>query len=75
MTHSLFRPPSAGKPPYSLGEKADAALAQDPGTRALWRPQEQSPKGQGYHGNSNAETYYLIGEAMSGAMKRLINAR
>ena len=25
-----FRPPSAGKPPYSLGEKADAAIAQDP---------------------------------------------
>lgn len=25
-----FRPPSAGKPPYSLGEKADAAVAADP---------------------------------------------
>ena len=25
-----FRPPSAGRPPYSLGEKADAAVAQDP---------------------------------------------
>ncbi len=25
-----FRPPSAGKPPYSLGEKADAAIAQEP---------------------------------------------
>ncbi len=25
-----FRPPSAGKPPYSLGEKNDAAVAQDP---------------------------------------------
>jgi len=25
-----FRPPSAGKPPYSLGEKTDAAIAQDP---------------------------------------------
>ena len=25
-----FRPPSAGKPPYSLGEKADAEIAQDP---------------------------------------------
>ena len=25
-----FRPPSAGKLPYSLGEKSDAAIAQDP---------------------------------------------
>ena len=25
-----FRPPSAGKLPYSLGEKADAAIAKDP---------------------------------------------
>ena len=25
-----FRPPSAGKPPYSLGEKVDAAIEQDP---------------------------------------------
>ena len=41
-------------------------------TRTFWRPQEQSPSGQGYHWNSNAETYYLIGEAMGEAMKRLI---
>lgn len=27
-----FRPPSAGKVPYSLGEKTDAALAQNPDT-------------------------------------------
>jgi len=187
-----FRPPSAGKPPYSLGEKADAAIAQDPaivgkyyretlalikaalastkalvpgsdgryvlsgfawhqgwndrindkfnaeyesnmarfscnmrqdlgvpslpfviaetgmngpeethpralslmkaqaavaerrefkgnvafvGTRAFWRPQDQSPNGQGYHWNSNAETYYLIGAAMGEAMKRLVAVR
>ena len=25
-----FRPPSAGKPPYSLGEKTDAAIAENP---------------------------------------------
>jgi hypothetical protein len=42
------------------------------GTRDFWRPQESSPSGQGYHWNSNAETYYLIGEAMGGAMKRLL---
>lgn len=44
-------------------------------TRAFWRPKEQSPSGQGYHWNSNAETYYLIGEAMGEAMKRLLGAR
>lgn len=43
------------------------------GTKAFWRPQERSPSAQGYHWNSNAETYYLIGEAMGEAMKRLIS--
>ena len=32
---------------------------------------DQSPSGQGYHWNSNAETYFLIGEAMGQAMLRL----
>ena len=41
------------------------------GTRAFWRTKEHSPSGQNYHWNSNAETYYLIGEAMGEAMKRL----
>jgi alpha-galactosidase len=63
--------------------KAQAAVAERPefkgnvafvGTRAFWRPQEQSPSGQGYHWNSNAETYYLIGEAMGRAMCQLIGA-
>lgn len=45
------------------------------GTKSFWRPSEQSPSGQGYHWNSNAETYYLIGEAMGEAMKRLLEAR
>jgi alpha-galactosidase len=44
-------------------------------TRAFWRPKEQSPSGQNYHWNSNAETYYLIGEAMGEAMKQLLGAR
>lgn len=61
--------------------KAQAAVAERPefqgnvafvGTRAFWRPQEISPSGQGYHWNTNAETYYLIGEAMGEAMKRLL---
>lgn len=41
------------------------------GTKAFWREKEVSPTAQGYHWNSNAETYYLIGEAMGKAMKKL----
>lgn len=61
--------------------KAQAAVAEHPefkgnvafvGTKSFWRPQEESPSGQGYHWNTNAETYYLIGEAMGEALKRLI---
>jgi len=36
---------------------------------------DQSPSGQGYHWNSNAETYDLIGEAMGEAMKRLLGPK
>ena len=61
--------------------KAQAAAAAHPefkgnvafvSTRNFWRPMEQSPTSQGYHWNSNAETYYLIGEAMGQAMKGLL---
>ncbi|MSU66303.1 MAG: sialate O-acetylesterase [Opitutus sp.] len=45
------------------------------GTKAFWRPADESPNQQGYHWNSNAETYYLIGEAMGEAMKRLLGAK
>ena len=64
--------------------KAQAAVADRPefkgnvafvSTKEFWRPQDQSPNGQGYHWNSNAETHYLIGEAMGEAMKRLIGAQ
>lgn len=64
--------------------KAQAAVAEHKGfrgnvafvgTRAFWRPEDQSPSKQGYHWNSNAETYYLIGEAMGEAMKRLLAAQ
>ncbi len=53
--------------------KAQAAVAQLAefkgnvafvGTKTFWRPQDQSPGGQGPRWNSNAETNYLIGEAM-----------
>ena len=60
--------------------KAQAAVAEYPefkgnvafvGTKAFWREKEDSPTGQAYHWNTNAETYYLIGESMGQAMKRL----
>jgi alpha-galactosidase len=41
------------------------------GTKAFWRDKDVSPSGQGYHWNTNGETYYLIGEAMGQAMKKL----
>jgi len=64
--------------------KAQAAVAEHPefqgnvafvGTRSFWREKEASPTNQGYHWNSNAETYYLIGEAMGKAMKKLCDAK
>lgn len=60
--------------------KAQAAAAERPefkgnvafvGTRDFYRPKEESPSGQAYHWNTNAETYYLIGQAMGEAMLRL----
>jgi alpha-galactosidase len=62
--------------------KAQAAAAEHPefkgnvafvGTRAFWREEADSPSKQGYHWNTNAETYYLIGEAMGEAMKKLLH--
>ena len=61
--------------------KAQAAVAERKefkgtvafvGTRDFYRPKEQSPSGQAYHWNNNAETYYLIGEGMGQAMLRLL---
>jgi hypothetical protein len=37
-------------------------------TGSFARPLEESPSKQGYHWDSNAETYYLVGEAMGKAM-------
>ena len=60
--------------------KAQAAVAEHDefqgnvafvGTRDFYRPKGDSPSGQAYHWNSNAETYYLVGEAMGKAMLRL----
>ena len=42
-------------------------------TRDHFRPPEESPTGASYHWNSNAETYFLIGDAMGKAMKDLLH--
>jgi hypothetical protein len=64
--------------------KAQAAVAAYPEfqgnvafvkTQNFWRPKEQSPSGQGYHWNTNAETYYLIGEGMGRAMLGMTGTR
>jgi alpha-galactosidase len=61
--------------------KAQAAVAKSDefrgnvafvGTKKFFRPKEQSPSGQAYHWNGNAETYYLIGEGMGQAMLKLL---
>ena len=63
---------------------AQAAVAERPefegtvgfvGTRAFYRPPDRSPSGQQYHWNSNAETYFLIGEAMGRAMMELMEEK
>lgn len=44
-------------------------------TRDFYRPKEVSPSGQGYHWNTNAETYFLIGNGMGEAMSKLCEKR
>ena len=41
------------------------------GTKDFYRSPEVSPSGQSYHWNSNAETYFLIGQGMGKAMIEL----
>ena len=41
-------------------------------TRDFFRPPEESPSRQGYHWNGNAETYFLIGDAMGREMLKLL---
>jgi alpha-galactosidase len=40
-------------------------------TRPFWREPDVSPRPQDYHYNRNAETYYLVGEALGRAMVEL----
>jgi alpha-galactosidase len=64
--------------------KAQAAVAQYDefkgnvgfvGTKEFYRPKEQSPSGQEYHWNNNAQTYYLIGDGMGKAMLQLMHKK
>ena len=41
-------------------------------TQRFWRDETVSPSRQGYHWNSNAETYYLIGDGMGRSMLELV---
>ena len=41
-------------------------------TRDFWRLPEVSPRDQGFHYNQNAETYYLVGEALGRGMVALL---
>ncbi|MEM7395112.1 MAG: sialate O-acetylesterase, partial [Verrucomicrobiota bacterium] len=55
----------------AAAEKLDHVVAID--TRPFFRPEEASPgRGDIEHWFSNAESYFLIGEAMAEAMKTLI---
>ena len=44
-------------------------------TRDFWREVDESPMGQDYHYNRNAETYMLIGDALGRAMVRLLGGK
>lgn len=41
-------------------------------TRDFWREIDESPMDQDYHYNRNAETYYLVGEALGRSMVDLL---
>ncbi len=42
------------------------------GTKDFYRAVEESPSGQSYHWNNNAETYFLIGDGMAKSMLKLL---
>ncbi len=44
-------------------------------TRDFWREVDESPKGEDYHYNRNAETYVLTGDALGRAMVRLLGGK
>ena len=44
-------------------------------TRDFWREIDESPKGEDYHYNRNAETYMLIGDALGRAMVGMLGGK
>jgi len=44
-------------------------------TRDFWREVDESPAGQDYHYNRNAETYMLAGDALGRAMVKLLGGK
>jgi alpha-galactosidase len=44
-------------------------------TRDFWREVDESPKGEDYHYNRNAETYMLIGDALGRSMVELLGGK
>jgi hypothetical protein len=64
----------AGDAQRSGAEKIENALFVL--TQDFARPRELSPNvGHGHHWYGNAESYFLIGDALGEAMKRLLSAR
>ncbi|MCP4728620.1 MAG: sialate O-acetylesterase [Roseibacillus sp.] len=58
-----------GKHPEYVGNVASVD------TRDFWREVDESPKGEDYHYNRNAETYMLIGDALGRAMVKLLGGK
>jgi len=58
----------SGKYPELVGSVATVE------TRDFWRMPEASPRDQGFHYNQNAETYYLVGEALGRGMVALLES-
>lgn len=44
-------------------------------TRGFWREVDESPKGEDYHYNRNAETYLRVGDALGRAMVNLLGGK
>jgi alpha-galactosidase len=69
-TKTVWEAQMAVGDPAKHPEFAGNVLTVD--TRNFWRSAEESPSGQGYHYNRNAETYLLIGDALGRGMVRLL---
>ena len=66
---TIFKAQMAVGDPDQYPEIAENVASVD--TTDYWRNRSESPGGQGFHYNNNAETYMLVGDAMGRAMIRL----